>query len=299
MNLFDAPIDATPPDLDPGELRVSATLLENYSVCGAKAWGAFTKQEQPKSFALVRGSAVHDALEQFAKFQADPTKAYIEAFHREAEFNQLSVNGPFFKKELDEGRPMVAAGEAILRKDDFYKRIDPELVESWFEFRRDGVLFKGKLDLLHFSSPTRYTIIDYKTGKKAPKQFDLDHKIQFLLYCEGTSKDPALKTYGLWPERCVWMHLRGVNLSEKRRKPGETPTEERFQFAFDTRPTREDVATVFTETIDPMITAMKAGLWPRIYSEACNWCGFFKKSADGSGSGVCTVKLPGEMESHE
>lgn len=287
-----------PQDAKP-QVRFSVSLIEDYAACPAKAYARITKQPSTKSLALVLGSAVHNSIEQLLKYRRNPKDTYLAAFELECEKNQLVSTSEEAQKKKLEGDKMLGAAYTILSKEGqdgkpFYEKVDPTLVERFFRIERQGRVYTGKFDLLHFSSPGDYAIIDFKTNKTLPNQETLDKKLQFSLYSWAASADPAMPTYGLWPSRSVWLHLRGKNVA--RNESGKAERKEalkEYKYSFPTTRTPEEVERVFNDTVEPIAEQIEQGRWYRTEGEQCGWCQYYDRA-----KGRCGVTLPQRQKIH-
>lgn len=282
------------PKPTPG-IRFSATLIKAYQRCPASAYGKMTRQPETKGLPLVNGIAVHGGLEMFLRDERDAVQEFNRQFKFEAEKNSISITSDDAEKKRQEGEKMVASGQTLLSAPNkegvpFNQRVDKNLIESFFSIERDGRLFVGKFDLIHFTDRDlqRYSVIDYKTNKTMPGKFELDSDIQFSMYAWAAANDPTMPTYGVFPETNTWLHLRGKNIAKD--ENGKTVLkvkDKKWQFSFPTIRTPESVEQDFQETIIPIAEAIENNEWRRDKGDHCSWCGFFDRTNQR-----CGVDLP-------
>ena len=159
----DGPVDA------PTEIKGSASLIKDYNLCHAKAYARITRQPQfDKGIAALTGSAVHEALEMYAKEQLDPQRTFENYLRKEAERNHISAGTKTYQDAIENGKKWTAAGIGLLDHKDkqgipFWKKLDPAYVERPFTLQKNGFTYTGKIDLVVPLQPRPdYANIDYK-----------------------------------------------------------------------------------------------------------------------------------------
>jgi hypothetical protein len=286
----------------PNEIKGSASLIEDYRSCPAKAYARLTRQPSEKSISLVLGTAVHEGLEKFVKFQKDPMKTFEDALRFEAEKNKI----PLDTKEAAEakliGAKCVGAGMGILGHKGptgipLYMRMDPEYVERYFIIERNGRKYSGKIDFIVFmQNEIDYVVGDWKTGKNAPSKVKLNNDIQFSMYGYSTKHDPNMKTFGTLMHHGVYMHLRGQSTethdSGRRKAVKDTKDPSKVQYDFPVARTDEQIEEHFTGVIEPVMAAMEQNIWYRnagTFASPCSYCSYYNKEKDR-----CEVELPSD-----
>lgn len=276
-------------------IKGSVSLIKAYQQCPAQAYGRITRQKQAKSIALVQGIAVHEAIEKYIKYDKDPIKEFMSALAFEAERNDIPLKGPQAEEARKVGPECVGAAVGILSHKGpsgvpLKERMDKDLIEKGFTVFRNGRKYVGKMDFLVFIGDEKYIIGDWKTGKNAPDKAELNNDIQFSMYAYAGLNDPNLKTYGLWPEYSVYMHLRGQSreIDANGRRVPKNRTKQPLQYDFPTQRTQEQVERQFVTQIEPAMSAMEAGHFGRWEGgKACSYCSFWDKSKER-----CTVEIP-------
>ena len=279
--------------------RFSASLLSDYVQCPAKAYARMTRQPSVKTVALINGIAVHEALEAYEKNpdQTNPVDKYQTQFEFEADKARLPKS-ELTDKVVSEGVEMIgtAIGPQILGAEmpdgrQFVRHLDPNLIEHKFDFTRDGRLWVGKIDLMHFFNSEQYSIADWKTGRTAPSDLARSTDRQFSLYAYAASHDPTLKTFGVWPTRMAILHLRGKNVSGIR-KSKKNP-EPDMQYSFPITRTEDRVEDMFENTLNPVAEQIEKGVFYRVEGDHCGWCPYFDRYR-----GRCGATLPERTKIH-
>jgi len=283
-------VDIAPKIEEPGKqtssgIRFSVSLIKDYRTCGAKAYGRINKLPQTKSIALVKGSSVHTSIESGIKNEKPPIDYFREAIRAEADANEISLDNEAGQEAIAECEKMLGSAWTILSHQGadgkpFYEKIDKGLVENFFRIERDGRTYVGKFDLMHFETPEDYSILDWKTNRNSPNETTLSQDLQFSMYAWAAKNAKDLKTFGKFPKRLVWLHLRGKNIGT-RSKP-------KYQYSFPTPRTEEQVEQQFLDVVEPAAKAIERGEWYKpVDGEPCTYCGFWDKNKKR-----CTIELP-------
>lgn len=293
-------VDEYAPRDFPDEVRGSASLVSDYQVCPAKAYGRITRQvQQSKGIALVQGIAIHTTLEKYITERSNPADVLSKTLALEAERGGISLENDDGVKAFEVSNLCVDNGIKFLnhvRPDGsrFVDHIDPEYVEKGFSLRRNGKLYVGKIDLLYYDDAGSI-VLDWKSGKTAPTAFKMQENLQFSIYAWAAASDPELtKTYGQLPKKGVYVHLRGQNTEKSvdgRRLPISRKTDPaRIQYSFTTERTHEQIDRHFADTIDPVMDQIAEKRFYRNVGDACSWCNYFDKTKER-----CTVELPNDL----
>jgi hypothetical protein len=294
-----SPVNTEPDANLAKSIRGSVSLIKAYQQCPAQAYGRITRQKQSKGVALVNGIAVHEALEKYIKEDADPQKTYLSVLNYEAGRNEVSLNGKAADEARKVGTECVGAGVGILNfkgttgvplKD----RMDKDLVEKGFSIFRNGRKYVGKMDFIVVTADgERYFIGDWKTGRNAPDKFELDTDLQFSMYAYAAANDETFKTFGKWQEYGVYMYLRGQSreFGSGGRRVAKNVTKQALQYDFPTKRTPEQVEKQFVSTIEPVMSQMEAGVFPRYEGKSCSYCAFFDKAKERCGVEIPTDSL--------
>ena len=280
-------------------IRGSVSLIKAYMQCPAQAYGRITRQKQEKGVALINGIAVHEAIEKYIKDDVDPQAYYLKTLALEAELNKVALNTKDGDEAKRTGTECVGAAVGILDYEGttgttLKERMDKDLVECSFNVERGGRKYIGKIDFAVFAQDgTRYFLGDWKTGRNSPDQFELDNDLQFSMYPYATAHDPALKTFGKWPEYGVYMHLRGqsTEFDKSGKRVPKNRSKERLKYDFPTKRTPEKVEADFVNTIEPVMSLMEEGHFPRYQGKSCSYCSFFDKEKQRCGVEIPTDSL--------
>ena len=288
------PVNSEPDANLAKQIKGSVSLIKAYEQCPAQAYGRITRQYQEKGVALVNGIAVHEALEKYIKDDVDPQAYYMRALQFEAEKNKVSLIGRDGDEAKKVGAECVGAAVGILNHQGktgipLKDRMDKDLVEKGFTIFRNGRKYVGKMDFVMFTGPEQYVIGDWKTGKNAPDPYELNTDLQFSMYAYAAMHDESMKTYGIWAERGVYMHLRGVSteFDKNGKRVPKTRTKKPLQYDFPTNRTQVQVEEDFLTRIEPVMQDMEDGRWRRTKGKPCSWCSYFDKERVR-----CTVEIP-------
>jgi RecB family exonuclease len=297
-------VDEEPRNL-PNQIKGSASLIEDYRSCPAKAYARLTRQPSEKSISLVLGTAVHEGLEKFVKFRQDPQKTFENALKFEAEKNKIPLNTKEASDAMLVGVKCVGAGIGVLSHKGptgipLYERLDQDYIERYFVLERNGRKYSGKIDFIAIMQNEHdYVVGDWKTGKNAPSKLKLQEDLQFSIYGWATKNDPAMRTYGRLMHHGVYMHLRGQSTelhdSGRRKAVKDTKDPSKVKHDFPVTRTEEQIEDHFNSRIEPVMAAMEQGIWYRnsgTFANPCSYCSYFNKDKER-----CEVELP--MDSGE
>lgn len=252
-------------------MRTSYSALETYLQCPQKyKFQEIDKIKAPKSKEAVFGTLVHDALKyMFSRDPLFPTAEAILAHFREG----MEQSKASFTEE--EKNLYLASGQDILKR--FYAKNPPWNftvvdLESFFEVpladEKTGTthVLAGKIDRIDKTEDGSYEIIDYKTSRKLPSQFDVDNNLQLSLYHLGILRR--------------WPHLdpQNIRLSLYFLKAQEKLATSRSREAL------EDTRAKTLATIREIETKKEALLrqdlvgqtFPPKPSALCGWCAYKK-----------------------
>lgn len=232
----------------------SHSFVKQIATCTAQAYFRRSQAPARPSFALRRGTVVHELIEALEKDGKDPLAGLPEKWAQhilevKAEMSPedqgkvekgYSETVQILEEFLDENADLIASG-----------RIKPEDVEVAFEleltFDVGGFKFTrrvvGKIDLVLWSRDRKsYIVLDYKTTRSAPGDDELARDTQFQIYALA-----ATKIYGFAPKECIFYHLPGTHLCNERfsSKAHPRPLKERkdgcqVNYAISIKPKTED-----------------------------------------------------------
>jgi RecB family exonuclease len=210
---------------------------------------------------IVLGNALHEVLEKAHKEQNFSLQEWVKDFKRfyndEIEQNEVFVNYPTLRKLENDGIGMLEGYHGQIESGQITKY--PLDVEKEFRIPVAGTFLVGRIDKTE-DEDDGLTVIDYKSGAKAPDPWLLRHNLQLTAYFWA-----AFEIYGRWPTRVAWHHLR----------TGE--------ILYTTR-TQDDVENL-KKMIQNAVTMREQGIRHRVYNSSI--CG------DGSGRGVsCDFRGP-------
>lgn len=297
--VLDKPLEPTGP---PRNIKGSASLIEDYRSCPAKAYARITRQPSEKSVSLILGSAVHEGLERYVKYEEDPYASFETYLRIEGEKNSIALDNAAGAEAIKVGTACVGAGVGLLEHPGtsgipLRKRLDQEYIEKFFIIERNGRKYSGKIDFVMFlTDPKNYVIGDWKTGKNAPTESKLKVDLQFSMYAYATMNDPQLRTFGRMMTHGVYVHLRGqsqeLHDSGRRKAIKDTKDLKLIKYDFKVKRTEEQVETAFATKIEPVMAAMEAGIWYRnegTFANPCSYCSFHNKSLDR-----CEAEIPAD-----
>ncbi|MGA2680182.1 MAG: ATP-dependent DNA helicase [Candidatus Bathyarchaeia archaeon] len=126
------------------------------------------------------GSSLHSIAEQLTRLQKDG-----KAINEDVAFELLSKfwDPKGYKSKLDERRDYKDA-KVILRvflKEQAQSKTEIVDIERWFETSIGDIQLRGRIDRIDREGSS-YTVVDYKTSKKAPSLNELKKDMQLLVY---------------------------------------------------------------------------------------------------------------------
>jgi DNA helicase II / ATP-dependent DNA helicase PcrA len=145
------------------------------------------------------GSSLHSIAEQLTRMQKDgKTTDETVAFGLLSKF--WDPKG--YKSKIDEKRDYDEAKEILKVFLDEQAKSKTEIVdiERWFETSIGEVKLRGRIDRIDKDGPN-YTVVDYKTSKKAPSLNELKKDMQLLVYAlavRGMYGDKGKLMVGDW-----------------------------------------------------------------------------------------------------
>ncbi len=277
----------------------SHSFIRSVATCSAQAYFKKANAPQVKSFALERGSCVHNLLEAFAKEGKDPVAGLpdmwklfiVDHLEEMTEADQEKAT-----KEYESTKEML---EEFVHENAtfFHEHIRPEDVEV--EFNLDVPLrlgdktftrkFNGKIDLIVWNNDRTEIrrIIDYKTSASAPSSNELALDSQFALYFWAVQQMFGLKARGMDYYLLRGQHLcrdeagRSIRFSAKAHPRALTERKPNCEVTYAIRvPTKTDdeVEELFNAYYAPLVVKYEAGIIskegradPR---NRCNFCTF-------------------------
>ena len=126
------------------------------------------------------GSSLHSIAEQLTRMQKDG-KAINEAVAEELLAKFWDPKG--YKSKIDEQRDYAEA-KAILKvflEEQAKSKTEIVDIERWFETSIGDIRLRGRIDRIDRDGSS-YTVVDYKTSKKAPSLNELKKDMQLLVY---------------------------------------------------------------------------------------------------------------------
>jgi hypothetical protein len=265
----------------------SHSFMGSIAQCEASAYFRKIRSPMRPAFALERGSAIHNTIENYIKYGTDPV---TEIQHQ---WDTLVTTKVPFMNERDQIKAKTLYEETLRMATDFVAENDELIksgqVESEVEFSvildmplPNGKSFKrriyGKIDFVVWNEDkTKYRIMDFKSSAKVPPDEELDRDVQFTLY-----QHAATQLYGFPPDKIFYYLLRGVHLCRTKDKNGKD-TAVRFskdhkrntecmQYAFEilVKPESE-IQKMITTYYMPIIIRWEAGIIGKNLKDA-HWC---------------------------
>jgi ATP-dependent exoDNAse (exonuclease V) beta subunit len=275
----------------PVKHHYSHSFIKQLASCTAQAYFRKTNAPTRPSFALRRGTVVHELIEDYEKEKKDPLAGLPEKWAA----NILEVKdqmSPEDQIKADKGyaettqilEEFIAENAKLVSSG----RIKPEDVEVPFElnltFNVGGLIFTrrvvGKIDLVLFNSDrTSYIVLDFKTTRQAPSPDDLARDTQFQIYALA-----ATRIYGFPPKECIYYHLPGTHLCKERfsEKAHPRPLKERkpgceVNYAIGIKPkTEEEVLDLLNTYYGGNILKWELGIVSKDgladFKGKCGWC---------------------------
>ena len=282
-----------------------ATWMQSLALCPMKAKLAIEEPSEFTSLAQFRGSVVHRMLEigsgdlfgaiQHCKEKLDaPLIDEVDiGFSEECQefFEGACKNAPHHESNLREFRWATDIG---------------------------GYQFEGTLDALWEMPNGETWLIDWKTNKQLPSQFNLDNNLQFGIYAF------MCRQHGIHIDKIAWIHLRDwLPYKRATSKKNFATTTSLSQWAatqqFELTPAGMSKLPVgslrgpgvhLTQRTDAqldeverevkrLIKMIKFNLYPRcMYDQVCSFCGY-KLSCGATLEGHNNIKVPRNKEYRE
>jgi len=177
-------------------LKVSATRLKTFAECRNKYFFHYIAgYKEPTNIYMLRGSAVHKALELLYTQGKSPFETYNEVWFDGLKQHPTAQHST---KLFLEGDDMLSR---YMENHDDTSGVEAERYFCLpFPDKENPIaLIEGYWDLY---LPTQTTIIDFKTARNRPTQEQLDNDWQFIIYA-GSHQQIYDK-----PAAVFWHHLR-------------------------------------------------------------------------------------------
>jgi putative RecB family exonuclease len=189
--------------MDISELRkkphLSASGISDYLECGLRYRFSRIDRVTPEYIAdaLVFGSCIHRALEQFCQVKMNGDKIPLHDFlnHFEEHWKKSAKDNPTIRYKagknfnvlLTEGKSLLATYYHQLPEDDFQVLA----IEEPFSFALDGIPLPiiGVIDLVEEDTSGTIIISDFKTSSKAYTADEVDSSLQLTLYGMAMKKN--------------------------------------------------------------------------------------------------------------
>ena len=244
---------------------MSYSSIECFRNCPLKyKYQNIDKIKAPKNIDALFGSSIHNSLKfMFQRGPLYPTLDQIIDFFRTV-WEQKKL--PMDAEALDSSAETVYYKEGISLLEKFYKNNPPWNynvvdMESRFEFEIDDPktgekhTLSGIMDRIDKNADGGFEIIDYKTKRKMPGQYEIDNDLQMSIYQLGLVKK--------WPH----IDANKIKLSFYFLKHGEKISTVR------TKEQVEETRNFILETIRDINGKIKDGNnFPPTPSPLCDWC---------------------------
>jgi putative RecB family exonuclease len=234
---------------------LSPSQIETFSTCPLKwKFSRIDKIKEPPTEATVMGNFVHEVLEELYRLPVDD---------RTQDTARSIMRDRWDMKFEAEANKVLTEGHREFRWrswwciETYFKMEDPQsFTPKGIEFGLDGnigkVRLKGFIDRFD-SGPDGLEVVDYKTGKVPPPNFQDAKFFQLLLYADllaAKKREPVSKVHLLFVKD-------GVRLTEE-----VTPET--------LAPMREKVQTTF----EAIAEGCRTGEFTPKVSKLCDWCHF-------------------------
>lgn len=242
--------------------RLSASRAKDFRKCPL-AWKFLVvdKMRPPPTLAAVRGTLVHQVLENLYGFPAPQrTLPFAQSLIEQSWDECVQTKSGYGEwMQTWEGTPadlfhMCAELLAVYYTLEDPTRLPRTLQESDFRLDAGRVPILGYIDRIDQADDGLERIVDYKTGKKPLPAYEDNALWQLKLYALArliqTDRLPGM--------------VRLVYLGERRG-------------VLDYRPTVQDMDEFFDEVDtlwDSMLTAFYSGVFPATPGKLCGWCDF-------------------------
>lgn len=191
------------------KLRLSPSSINTYLKCPREFYLTYIKRlPRGKSRHLVKGTVVHDVLEEFYACYEESMEARVDRLFEEVwqdnlkEWNSLKLSVEETRQEREDCRRILLLHVALLQikmdglieggkaknKREAFRYLSPSFKELWIEDKELGLC--GYIDRVDVDFNGNTKICDYKTSKKyglgMPEDYRLQCGIYALLYYRDT-----------------------------------------------------------------------------------------------------------------
>jgi len=173
-----------------GEFQTSFSRLEALEACGLLYLGKTELGLDPDATHYMwLGSLIHEIIERVQKGELPrEPDALIEALDAAWEPEQFPHRAVEHRRRID--------AEEMLRRWVEHDRRDAVASEAAFSFEIAGAHLRGRIDAIFEMNNGGLHILDYKSGKNAPTQKDIESNLQLATYYLGVKRDPELSALG-------------------------------------------------------------------------------------------------------
>ncbi|HUG88390.1 MAG TPA: ATP-dependent DNA helicase [Actinomycetota bacterium] len=173
-----------------GEFQTSFSRLEALEACGLLYLGKTELGLDPDATHYMwLGSLIHEIIERVQKGELPrEPDALIEALDAAWEPEQFPHRAVEHRRRID--------AEEMLRRWVEHDRRDAVASEAAFSFEIAGAHLRGRIDAIFEMNNGGLHILDYKSGKNAPTQKDIESNLQLATYYLGVKRDPELSGLG-------------------------------------------------------------------------------------------------------
>jgi superfamily I DNA/RNA helicase/RecB family exonuclease len=241
-------------------LSLSASQLDTYDDCPLRyAYRYGLRVRDAGGVRADLGTLAHEVLARFL----DPATAGDRPHTRDA---LLALAEGMWRHDIARYRPQVEEARR-----DFFAMLDawwkvegegplaPDVfdVERWFDIEVGGHRLRGSIDRIdrveRADGSQGLRIVDYKTGKKEPRQGETDANIQLAVYHLAATRDPGLAVHGPVIELRL-LFLRTMRVYDQEVTAGHAESTERRVL--------EVAEQIRAEEFEPSVDAN------------CRWCSF-------------------------
>lgn len=183
----------------------SASRIATYQTCPRLYYFQYVeKLEQPKHILTLMGSALHKSIETFYQQGTQPLSVFSKEFYGSLRHADTAVG----LRGKESPAEVFLLGQSILEKIEWtFKPIKIEMgFNIPFPSEESPVCnMRGFIDMVLEGD----ILVDHKSSKTKPTKKKLSDNIQFLIYMWAYNK-----TFGKFPEKMYWHHLRTQELIE-------------------------------------------------------------------------------------